>query len=199
MRNGARIIYFIAVVVFASWFWVSEIEQTMHKRAINLVFHARAVAVTNSIVLNPSNAALADTYGKGGDRQFPVALQYFRVHTGATNAGSALMTALNKTGGEGGGYLSQGEFSAALEKIGTDNCPADFKDAWNNYVAAWKSHCSLSTGDRLFALTKMNHSEGLKFGAVNLLDKHKDVESAWIRCEYFASTYYVTDASDFDF
>jgi len=197
--RGRSIIYFAVVMLWASWFWVSQMERAKQKHAINLVFRARASAVTNSIVLNPSNAALADTFGKGGDRQFPAALQYFRVHVGATNAGTALMTVLNKTGGEGGGYLSQREFSATLEKIGTDGCPADFKDAWNGYVAAWKAHCSLSADDRLFALSKMNHGEGLKFVAVNLQDEHKDVESAWIRCEYFATIYGVIDASDFDF
>jgi hypothetical protein len=201
MRNRARIFYFYFTVMllFAACFWVSEIGRAKQRRAINLVFHARAVAVTNSIVLNPSNAAVAGTLGKSGERQFSTALEYFRVHTGATNAGAAIMAAENKIGGESGGYLSQREFSAALEKIGTDGCPTDFKDAWNGYVAAWKSHCSLSADDRLFALTKMNHSEGLKFTAVSLQDDHKDVESAWIRCEYFASTYQVEDTSDFDF
>src|ERR1700690_1126081 len=160
--RGRSIIYFAVVMLWASWFWMSQRERTNQKRAINLVFHARASAVTNSIVLNPSNAAVTGTLGKSGDRQFSTALEYFRVHTGATNAGAAIMAAENKIGGESGGYLSQREFSAALEKIGTDGCPTDFKDAWNGYVAAWKSRCSRSADDRLFALTKMNHSEGLK-------------------------------------
>ena len=177
----------------------AQMERIKQRRAINLIFHARVNAVTNSIVSNPSVAALVNTLGRGGDRQFSAALEYFRVHTGATNAGTALMAAENKIGGESGGYLSQIEFSAALEKIGTAGRPADFKDAWDSYVAAWKSHCSLSTDDRLFALTKMNHGEGLKFVAVNLQDDHKDVEQAWIRCEYFATTYQVEDTSNFDF
>lgn len=203
--NNARIIYLAVLLLFASCLWMSEIERAMQKRAINLVFHARAAAVTNSIIQITSDAPMMDTLNKMGfgdsNRIFSSAIKQMRAHpNGMTNG--VLMAALKKLdmlGYKQGGLLSQRKFSAALKQISTDRCPADFKDAWNSYVAAWKTHCSFSEDDRLFSLAKASPTEGLKFGAVNMQDDHKDVESAWIRCEYFASTYYAIDTSDFDF
>ena len=192
-------------MLWASWFWVSQMERTKQKHTINLVFRARAAAVTNSIIQIASGAPLMDTLNKMGfgdsNRVFSPAIDQVRAHASAMTNGAliAAWDKLDKKGYENGGLLSQRKFSAALEHISTDGCPSDFKDAWNGYVAAWKSHCSFSADDRLFALIKVSHSEGFKFGAVNMQDEHKDVESAWIRCEYFATIYGVIDASDFDF
>jgi hypothetical protein len=184
---------------------MSEIERAMQKRAINRVFHARAAAVTNSIIQITSDAPMMDTLNKMGfgdsNRIFSPAMEIIRTHPDAMTNG-VLMAALKRLDAMGykqGGLLSQRKFSAALEQISTGGCPADFKDAWNGYVAAWKTHCSFSKDDRLFSLAKANPTEGLKFGAVNMQDNHKDVESAWIRCEYSASTYRAIDTSDFDF
>jgi hypothetical protein len=203
--NIARIIYSVVLLLFALGLWMSEIERAMQKRAINLVFHARAAAVTNSIIQIKSDAPMMDTLNKMGfgesNRIFSPAMEIIRIHPAGMSNGvlMAAMKRLDALGYKQGGLLSQRRFSAALEQISTDGCPADFKDAWNSYVAAWKTHCSFSEDDRLFSLAKANPTEGLKFGAVNMQDNHKDVESAWIKCEYFASTYYAVDTSDFDF
>jgi hypothetical protein len=192
-------------MLWASWFWVSQMERTKQKHAINLVFRARAAAVTNSIIHIASGAPLMDTLNKMGfgdsNRIFSSAIEQIRAHPDRMTNG-VLMAASKKLdvlGYKQGGLLSQRKFSVALEQIGTDGCPSDFKDAWNGYVTAWKTHCSFSKDDRLFNLMKTSPTEGLKFVATNMQDEHKDVESAWIRCEYFASTYYVIDSSDFDF
>jgi hypothetical protein len=185
MKGTISIIICAAVILWAAWFEITG-HSSKQKTAINSVFHARATAVTNSIVYNTNSAAQ--------------------------------IVMLNKIGCEGGGPLSERAFSAALAQISTDGCPADFKDAWNGYVTAWKAHCLLSTNDRLYILIKPNHSEGNKFEAVNVQDEiklnpkgeflalamnaqdeKKDVESAWIRCQYVATVYSVEDTSDFDF
>jgi hypothetical protein len=205
MRNRS-IIYLVVAIMSASWFWLSEMERVKQKRAINLVFHARATAVTNSIIRISSSAPLMDTFDKLGfsasNRVFSPAMEQMRAHAGTVTNGMliAAWDKMDKRGYEHFGLLSQREFSAGLEHISSDGCPTDFKEAWNGYVAAWKAHCSFSTSDRLFDIDKVNrYTEGFKFGAVNMDDEHKDVESAWIRCEYFASTYHVEDTSDFDF
>jgi hypothetical protein len=178
-------IIYAAVILWAAWFGITGCSPNQ-KAAINSVFHARATAVTNSIVYTTNSVPL--------------------------------MVMLNKIGCESGGFLSERAFSAALGQISTDGCPADFKAAWNDYVSHWKAHCLLSTNDRLYTLIKPNHSEGNKFEAVNVQDEiklnpkgeflalamnaqdeKKDVESAWIRCQYAATVYSVEDTSDFDF